>query len=144
MGCLCLCDQVAGSEFWTFSEFCRRYLEIVFAKELFEEIPGERTEDGWREPPRLVRWTPQGWWRYVESRPLVVIDEVGLRDPTPTAMDTLWEILERRVGRPLILTSNVPPTSGGLGAIYDARIVSRIVEAGTVYEVRGASLRGKV
>lgn len=139
--CLCICDLVADSEFWPFPAFCDRWREIHNAGEIFEEVEGEMQPGNWRLPGRTIRWTPQNFWRFFSSRPLVVIDEIGLGEPTQFKQEALWRLLESRVSMPLILTSNKAPDKHGLGKLFDARIISRIGEAGSVFEIQGESLR---
>lgn len=75
--------------------------------------------------------------RYRRS-PLVVLDDVGVREPTDAMQQVLFDLLELRKDRPLVLTSNVSPET--LADLYDDRIVSRVL-AGTVLELSGSDRR---
>lgn len=80
-----------------------------------------------------------GFWRKLRTTGLVVIDEIGTRDPAPHRYDAFLRLLDERVNRPLILTGNLHPEKK-LGEVYDERIYSRIV-AGTLIEVTGQDRR---
>lgn len=89
-----------------------------------------------------IELTHSGFWKKLTTSDLVVIDEIGTRDATAHRYDALLRLLDARIGRPLILTSNLDPSSpSGLGTVYDARILSRIM-SGTLLEVRGHDRRG--
>lgn len=72
------------------------------------------------------------------SARLAVIDDIGAYRTTPTACEALYSVLEARVGKRLIVTSNLPPAK--LSQFYDDRIVSRLT-AGMVVHVEGSDLR---
>ena len=61
---------------------------------------------------------------------LLVLDEIkGHHDPSGFAKDTLYELINRRIGRWTVITSNL--TMSGLEAI-DARIASRLTRTPNV------------
>ncbi len=86
-----------------------------------------------------VELSLNGFWQRLEKLGLVVIDEIGTRDATAHRYDAFLQVLERRKGKPLILTGNLNPVTT-LAQVYDERIQSRIV-AGTLVEVRGGDQR---
>lgn len=79
-----------------------------------------------------------GFWRQLENASLVVCDEIGTREATAHRYDALLRLLDCRVGKPLILTSNLDEVA--LERAYDERILSRIV-AGIMVNVKGRDRR---
>lgn len=80
-----------------------------------------------------------GFWQRIERLGLLVIDEIGTRDATAHRYDAFLQILDRRKGKPLILTGNLDPVKS-MADVYDQRIQSRIA-AGVLLEVRGNDRR---
>lgn len=72
---------------------------------------------------------------------VVVWDDLGAEKPTDWALDRLYLLLDARyeVERPLLVTSNWSP--GQLEERVGARIVSRLMEMGPVWEVPGIDYR---
>lgn len=66
------------------------------------------------------------------------LDDIGLREPTETMQQILFDFLELRKGKPMVITSNHSPE--GLTDLYDDRIRSRIL-AGTIIEMKGPDRR---
>lgn len=70
---------------------------------------------------------------------LVVVDDIGQRDDSDHARETLMMILNEREGpHPTVLISNLPLSK--LSALYDDRVASRMA-AGTVVSVHGTDMR---
>jgi len=68
----------------------------------------------------------------------VILDDLGLRPPTDTMYQSLFDVLEWRKGKPLLITSNKSPED--LALLYDDRIKSRL-RAGTVVNMDGPDRR---
>lgn len=126
--CECLV-KVAGGWLTTLPQLCRQ---------LTEADRGELTKNmngvGWKV-------TQTEMWQEIKTEQLLVVDEIGLRQPTDFQYDTLKRLLDWRVDRncmATILISNLSPS--GLQSGYDDRILSRIT-CGTVMEVVGPDLR---
>jgi len=135
---LVLCDVVSRSEYWVFEDFAQFWLDAKFDRAERTEH-GRRIEGGGRELPKTVRYRPRTFWPWVERLPLVVIDDIGLRDrANDSQYEALKLLLDRRVGLPLVLTSNHDLDT--IGKIFDARIYDRLF-AGTLVELHGPSLR---
>lgn len=74
----------------------------------------------------------------VEGTPCLFLDDLGVRPPTPPMLQAIFDVLEMRKGRPVVIMSNHDLRK--LSEIYDERIVSRL-SAGTVLEIRGQDRR---
>lgn len=74
----------------------------------------------------------------VEGTPCLFLDDLGVRPPTPPMLQAIFDVLEMRKGRPVVIVSNHDLRK--LSEIYDERIVSRL-SAGTVLEIRGQDRR---
>jgi len=70
--------------------------------------------------------------------PCVFMDDLGVRQPTEAMTQAMFDLMELRARKPLIIISNHTP--GALSKIYDERIVSRIT-AGTTLEIGGRDQR---
>jgi hypothetical protein len=55
------------------------------------------------------------------ARPVLVLDDLAMRELTPTQADDLYELINERAGRSLILTSNRVPVKAHLFARTCAR-----------------------
>lgn len=72
--------------------------------------------------------------------PLVVVDEIGLRDTaTDWQLGAFLSLLNARKGLPLIVTGNISPAE--VVKRYDGRIADRLCTAGTVVNLAGTSQR---
>lgn len=76
--------------------------------------------------------------RKIGDAGLVVLNDIGLRSPSPAAYEILLGIIDMRLRRPLIVTSNLDPDQ--LEQVFDARIVSRLAR-GSVIQVVGPDRR---
>lgn len=92
------------------------------------------------------RWFSQTetlpWNKFVQAmesqRRHLILDDLAVRSPTEAMQQSLFDLLEWRRGKPLLITSNKLPDE--IGRLYDDRIRSRI-EAGTVIEMGGMDRR---
>lgn len=74
---------------------------------------------------------------------LLVIDDIGIRPPTPAQSQALFDVLQARKGKPFIITANKGPgtrNKPGLEEILEDRHVSRL-SAGQWLEVTGDDRR---
>jgi len=84
-------------------------------------------------------WNERQWWDHLVRIPLLVLDDVGLREVNNEfQMETLFLALEAREGKPLICTSNLREEE--IEERYNDRIRSRLC-SGTVFELRGRDRR---
>jgi hypothetical protein len=126
---LALCDHVPGSVYLTHEELIS-WLALSERGELFWTAVGRV------EAKRI--WPPEMWER-LRVAPLVVIDEVGMREKNNDyAYKSLYGLVDMRQGPPLILCTNL--TIEQLEFQFDARITDRL-HAGTVHEWSGPSRR---
>jgi DNA replication protein DnaC len=124
---LCLVDRVADAEFWPMPALAT-YVRSV--KEGREE---------WYKCGQGGTWTERQWWKHMAHIPLLVLDDVGLREVNSEFQtETLFLALEAREGKPLICTSNL--NEHEIETSYNDRIRSRMC-CGTVYELRGRDRR---
>lgn len=129
---LFICDLVNGSYFWDFQTICTIYAGIKRGEPTVLAFRGAVTPEGWREPERILRFNLMGFLNHVRYCPLLVIDEIGLREqPTACQYECLIKILDERVGMPLIVTSNISPAE--IEFSYDERIKSRIAQGTSVH-----------
>ncbi len=124
---LCLADHTPGAEWWTVSEFHEVVCAVRMGTHTFSTEGGGGT------------FNTGSWWRFIESRPLVVLDEIGLRDRVSEPMyESVKMLLDKRQGKPLLVTSNLPIER--IAAIFDDRILDRLI-CGTVFKIDGESMR---
>jgi DNA replication protein DnaC len=123
---LCLADRVKSSRYWTEETLCQNVTDAMMGR-LFNSA-------GYETFLKDV-------WHWVESAPLVVVDELGTRaNVSEHRYSVIKSTLDLREGKPLVLISNVEP--GELAAIYDDRIASRAL-CGTVVKAGGSDRRLK-
>jgi hypothetical protein len=78
-------------------------------------------------------------WSKFNNANLAIVDEVGTRsNPSDFETDCLRDILEHRIGRPLIVISNL--SLDELAKLYDDRIPSRLA-GGTIHKLVGSDRR---
>lgn len=117
-----------GTAVWmNFFDFCDRAMRLAKDGELSMYVNGT-----------AVEYTRENWWRGIVSVGLVVIDEIGSGKSHEWRNEALWNLLEKRKGRPLILTGNID--LDGLGEKFDERIQSRIA-AGAPVTFQGRDMR---
>ncbi|OWY70534.1 hypothetical protein B7486_13005 [cyanobacterium TDX16] len=78
------------------------------------------------------------WLERIESYRLLIVDEIGTRDASEHARETVTRILNARECSPLVLISNMGPVE--IAKIFDERVSSRFC-AGTVVRVDGEDRR---
>lgn len=90
--------------------------------------------------PGAERPTTEGsFWRvHIEQPALLCIDDIGLRKPTDSQYEIIYELLDRRQRKPLMVTSNLSPRE--LQEQFDSRVISRLFQ-GTSIEVTGSDRR---
>ena len=76
----------------------------------------------------------------ITNRSAVFLDDLGTRKSSEATYQALFDLLEWRKGRPLIITTN--KTLAELAALYDDRIADRLA-AGSVVKFTGPSRRRK-
>jgi chromosomal replication initiation ATPase DnaA len=76
--------------------------------------------------------------KFVESPALVLVDDVGIRAPSDSAFEVVYELVNRRGKKPAIYTSNVAPDK--LHTVYDGRVASRML-AGVAIHLTGKDRR---
>ena len=124
---LCLVDRIPGAEFWPAPQFIAHV----------QAVRAGRVE--WYKCGRGGVLTERAWWQQVEQMPLLVLDDIGLREVNPDHhVEALFLALQARDGLPLICTSNLD--EHGIEDSYNARIRSRVC-CGTVFELRGMDRR---
>lgn len=131
---LAVADHCPGSEFWVFDEYWRRVNDVNMGR-YTTTIAGEPSGEGWSTLTRTVTWTVARWWAYIEKLPLVILDDVGLRNQANDSQyEALKLTLDRRINRPTIITSNLAPHE--IGGVFDLRVMDRI-DCGTVVLLEG-------
>lgn len=129
---LCVLDHCKG-EYFTASSLCEWAIEAMKGTLTWKALTGESPQlgDGMT--------TVDSFWRWIASRTLIVLDEVGCRGVVSDHhYDCVKRMLDVRFGKPLIVLSN-----GDLAALehlYDDRISSRLC-GGTVLKLSGKDRR---
>lgn len=96
------------------------------ADEFLIDIATKRN-DGWGALKEKIRHSP-----------CLFLDDLGLRPPTESMFHALFDVMELRANRPLVICSN--KTLSQLAALYDDRIISRL-SAGTQLLIDGEDRR---
>ncbi len=124
---LCILDH-SGGEYFTVTDLCEKLNQSAMGRLEWN-----------REGRGGVIW-PDAFRRiYLDQPPLLVLDELGLRDTVSDAhYESVYRAVELRARRPFVAISNHPLER--LEKIYDARTVSRL-GAGTVVEFSGIDRR---
>lgn len=76
--------------------------------------------------------------RRMRDAAFVVLDDIGTATQSDVKILTTLEIINARIGRPTIITTNLDMHQ--IGQIYDDRIVSRL-RAGVCIEMNGRDRR---
>lgn len=108
------------SQFVGLIQQCRRSGQIV--------LPGSSHEVG----------EASLWRTRVDQPGLLCVDDIGLRNPTESQFEIVYELVDRRGSKPTIYTSNLSPKL--LQQTYDGRILSRMLQGLTI-EVTGNDRR---
>ena len=91
------------------------------------------------ERPSAETLWPDAFWKLMERRSLVVLDELATRERVSDhAYDSVKRLIDTRFGLPLVVLSNV--SIARIGEVYDDRIASRLA-AGTVVCIKGRDRR---
>ena len=80
----------------------------------------------------------QAWRKSIKQTTCIFLDDLGVQAPNPQMLVALFDLLEDRKGRPLVITGNHSMQS--LSQIYEARIVSRL-SAGSILWIDGGDRR---
>ena len=126
-------DWPGPAVWFTYTEFCRHVAQLKSTGELHFS-----TNDG-----ASYEFSLDSWWEYLTNAGLVVIDDIGVGKLEEARNEALWEILERRRHKPLILTSNLSPDNTDKESLYghfDTRVLSRI-QGGECIQLGGYDLR---
>jgi DNA replication protein DnaC len=67
----------------------------------------------------------------LQKSPCVFMDDLGVRQPTEAMTQAMFDLMELRARRAMVIVSNHTPDA--LAKIYDERIVSRITAGTTLY-----------
>lgn len=131
---LCLCDNVPRAAYFTASELHQAVMDSQFNRLTWRNFHWLEAE-----PDALSKTVyANDLWKYLRRVPLLVIDELGRGNVTPSHLESVYRAVDERNGRPLVGISNHSPEA--LDSIYDAPTVSRLC-AGTVYELTGNDRR---
>lgn len=76
--------------------------------------------------------------KFVIDPALMLVDDVGIRAPSDSAFEVVYEMVNRRGKRPAIYTSNIAPDK--LHTVYDGRVASRML-AGVAIHLKGKDRR---
>jgi DNA replication protein DnaC len=71
------------------------------------------------------------WRQKIRGTSCVFLDDLGVQAPTPQMLVALFDLLEDRKGKPLVITSN--HNLQALSQIYETRIVSRLSAGATLW-----------
>lgn len=108
---LCMADHVRGAIYKHFEELTAQMLQASRGQLVY----GETGHTAW----------PAQLWQEIEEAPLVVLDDVGLRErANDYQYDTFMRFLERRANTPYVVIANSDLV--GLAEAYDYRIASRL------------------
>lgn len=134
---LCMLDHLdrerLGQGDWIGGEY---YLFASLCSDLIAANLGTLT---WSHEGRGGDTTPTMIWKWVRTRGLAVLDEVGARvKASDFQNETIQRWLDERQGQPAIVISNVGPD--GMRRAYDDPICSRMF-AGTTIDLAGIDRR---
>jgi len=83
--------------------------------------------------------TEAGLWGLADNKnSLWCMDDLGTRKGTETGYDIVFELFERRTGRPTIISTNL--SNEEIAKLYDERIADRL-DAGATINISGRSRR---
>lgn len=78
------------------------------------------------------------WETTVDTPSLLVVDDLGITDPTPSQVAIIYELIDRRRNKPMIVSTNLDLNE--IEQLYDDRIASRL-SAGTIIQFATRDLR---
>jgi hypothetical protein len=122
---LCLLDY-AGGVYHALPDLLALLIRAMKGEEYQESA-----SDYWRVTEADV-------WKKINDAPLVVLDEIGTRQPSDHNYQSVKRLLDQRAFRPHVVISNCD--LGTLAQLYDDRVASRLA-AGTVVELVGDDRR---
>lgn len=137
---LCLADHVYQSAYFRFTMFLRA---CELARKGVVWLRRWRRQDDLTGSVKFrledVAYDEPKFWRMMREFPLVVVDDIATRGGyTEPQYDHLYDLIEERSLKPLVLVSNLSLKE--LGGVFDDRIISRIAR-GTVFTLDGADRR---
>lgn len=141
VGCGKTCAAACIYQSWRASETRPGTVRWRRCDTLLDEILKARFSDGVTvETPGgdLVKMTESGLFNMFGAADLAVLDDVGTSKVVDERYSALLRLLDSRVGKPTLITSNKNPQE--LQSVYDYRIISRMI-AGTVIHVSGEDRR---
>lgn len=141
VGCGKTCAAACIYRTWKVSENRAGTVRWRRCDTLLDEILKARFSDGVTvETPGgdLVRMTESGLFTMFGAADLAVLDDIGTSKLNEERYPALLRLLDSRVGKPTIITSNKGPSE--LSDVYDYRVISR-VSAGMVIFVSGDDRR---
>lgn len=101
----------------------------VTALEFIRWIQTARREGDVLLPGAMYETTEVSLWSWVVDQPsMLILDDLGIRVPTESQQEIVYELIDRRRDKPMLITSNHDLTT--LGNLYDQRVASRL-SAGT-------------
>lgn len=74
-------------------------------------------------------------FRLIAETSLLVLNDFGLRQPSDAVYEILIRIVDRRLGKPLVVTSNLDPEQ--LANVFDDRVASRLLRGAVIHAVGG-------
>lgn len=122
---------------WQGVEYAAKWVSYLNLTDTAIGLKKHGTLERWRLG-RTVTITEASFWRTIQDVELLVIDEIALGKSHDWRTEIMWDVLEARKNRPLILTGNVPPSE--LIEVFDERIQSRIL-AGSLFGMTGEDKR---
>ena len=78
------------------------------------------------------------WFELISQCPFLCVDDIGLRQPSEAGYEIVFKLINARIGKPTIYTSN--HDENALAKVYGKRIKSRM-NAGTVIHCTGGDRR---
>lgn len=109
-----------------------KYPKFFRMTELMSFIRSARREGCVRLPGSEQVVSESNIWNVRIDRPsLLVLDDLGVRNPSPEQFEMTFQAIDMRDGRPLVLSTNHSPEM--IYRVFDQRIGSRIT-GGTVIE----------
>lgn len=120
--------QARAFKWMTWSDFCSRS----------HDVATEGTVSYYDDLNRYCEFSRENWWNSFSTAPLVVIDDLGTGTTTEERDESLWTLLERRSGKPLVLTCNFSMEE--LQQKFTRRVISRL-HLGSSFQFGGADMR---
>lgn len=140
---LCLADHVADAVYFRFTMFLRACeaarRDGSGAITVWRPTSTASDEKNWRQQTLMLN--EREYWLHLKNAPLVIIDDLATRGGyTEPQYDHLYDLVEERKFKPLMIVSNLPLPQ--LSDVFDDRIVSRLGR-GTIFTLGGPDRRIK-